>query len=289
MHNQRLVEQAANKKFLRSIVAHDYTVPDDIDPFAFAKALLPNFASTDEELRDELSYMILAAGIIDAHKLTPEQVQTLLLTSLDDQHLFFRIGETKTDSVFMRSFSLLTINTLLYADAKAPSLPASAVQQTQAALFRYAQEEKDWRGYIEGKGWAHAMAHLADALDECAQNAQLTLEDRQQVMELIRNLAQRPDPLYHEEDMHLATVAYHIILAKQLDDEYLSAWLESCFVPRRSDVASWMSVTNVKNFLRSLYFLLLWDTIALHLTEQIVHILKKQDGLYVETGQDVEE
>ncbi len=281
---QDLATQAANKQFLRSIADNNNQIPDGIDNFAFARALLANLGSPDGELRDDLSYMILASGIIDQEKLTSEQMGELLTTVLDSNHLFYHIGETNTDSVFMRSFSNLIVAAILYTDAKAPELSEHVVQQTRETLLRYVREERDWRGYVEGKGWAHAMAHLADALDECAQNQSMTTRDRQDVMLAIRDLAQLPVPLYHEEDMRLATVAHHIILVKQVDEAFLSEWLESCYVRRDSDILAWMSATNVKNFLRSLYFLLLWDNMSPLIVDQISNILKRQDDVYIQTS-----
>src|SRR6266566_10116307 len=107
---------ANDKEFLRSLVYNDYSFSDDIDSFAFAVALLSNLASTDTELRDELSYMLLAEGIIGKGKLTPEQAHDLLITTIDNEHLFFHIGESGTDSVFLRSFSNLVIAAILYSD-----------------------------------------------------------------------------------------------------------------------------------------------------------------------------
>ena len=193
--------QAANKQFLRSIAENDYELPRDIDGYDFAKALLANLGSPDGELRDELSYMILASGIVDKGMLTEEQMNELLTITLDTQHLFYAIGEVNTNSVFMRSFSNLIIAAILYTDARNPMITEQVMQHTKSALLSYAEQEKDWRGYVEGKGWAHAMAHLADALDECAQNAYMTPEDRQDILQAVRRLAQLPEPLYHEEDM----------------------------------------------------------------------------------------
>jgi hypothetical protein len=281
---QTIREQATDKKFLRSIAENGYELPANTDAFAFALALLDNFLSTDEELRDELSYMILASAIIDKGHLTEQQLDDLLSTVLDNNHLFYHIGEVDTDAVFMRSFSNLIVAAILYIDAKDPTVSEQAVQQAKAALFRYAREERDWRGYIKGKGWAHAMAHLADALDICAQNSRLTTRDRRQILELLRDLAKVTTPLYHEEDMRLATAACHIIVSKEVDDAFLHTWLESCFVLRDPNVSTWRKASNMKNFLRSLYFLLLWDSMALFLLEPISLLLKRLDEPYVEVN-----
>lgn len=279
MHD--LQDQATDKTFLRSIADNDYEIPDGIKPFDLARALLPNLASGDPELRDELSYMILASGLIDKHKLTATQQEELLFIVLDNQHLFYHIGEKETDSVFMRSYSALVIETLLYTDVNKQELSPDAIQQTKTALTRYAREEKDWRGYIEGKGWAHAMAHLADALDVCTQNQYMTETDRQQMLDLVCELAKLSEPLYHEEDIRLADIAYHIIAGKQVDNDFLQTWLDSCFV-NRVDITSWISATNVKNFLRSLYFLILWNNLATNLLEQISEQLRRLDEYIIE-------
>ena len=275
-------EKAADKQFLRDVADNGYDIPEGFDAFTFAKALLPNFASSDGELRDELSYMILAGGIIDKQKLSQEQLKTLLDIALDKEHLFFRIGEVNTDSVFMRSFSNLIIAAILYNDARNPVFSAETIQHTQQALLQYGRAEKDWRGYIEGKGWAHAIAHLADALDECAQHPHTDTAARKEILDLISELARLPEALYTEEDVRLATPPYHMILGKQIDEDFLTAWVDSCYITRDSDVTSWTRGTNAKNFLRSLYFLLHWDALAPALTQHIATVLKKQDTIYLE-------
>lgn len=281
---QNRIEQASNKQFLRDITENNYTLPDDVASYTFATALLENLGSTDGELRDELSYMILASGILDRKMLTSEQMIQLLEIVLDDNHLFYAIGEVNTDSVFMRSFCNLVVAAILYTDAKETVFSQQIVERTKQALLRYAREERDWRGYIDGKGWAHAMAHLADALDECAQHPAMEPQDRVDILQAIRRLAQLPEPLYHEEDMRLAASAQHIIIGRQVDEAFLDNWLESCYVQRGSDVTAWMSATNVKNFLRSLYFLLQWDNMLPTISTQISDVLRRLDDVYIQTS-----
>ena len=281
---QSIQEQVTNKQFLRAIAEDNCTLPQGIDSYEFALALLANLGSPDGELRDELSYMILASGILDKRVLTHEQMSHLLETVIDDHHLFHAIGEVKTDSVFMRSFSNLIIAAILYTDAKETAFSQKMVQNVKQALLRYAKEEKDWRGYIDGKGWAHAMAHLADALDQCAQHPTMTQQDRVDIMQAIRRLARLSVALYHEEDMRLATVAQHSIVGRQVDEDFLNNWLESCYVQRGSDVNAWMSATNVKNFLRSLYFLLQWDNMQPNFSAKISDLLRRLDDIYIQSS-----
>ncbi|MBO0784196.1 MAG: DUF2785 domain-containing protein, partial [Ktedonobacteraceae bacterium] len=258
-----------------------------IDHFTFARALLANFASPDSELRDELSYRVFTGAIIEKQRLSPAQLQELLTTALDKEHLFYRIGETGADSVFMRSFSSLVVASILYVDAQKPALPAEIIRRTKDALLLYARQEKDWRGYVKDKGWAHAMAHLADALDGCAQHSATTTAERKEILTLLRELATINEPLYHEEDVRLALVAYHIILGKQVADELITSWIDSCYVPS-GDSDFTPRETNSKNFLRSLYFYLLWDNMALSVAERISDLLLKKDGIYLGKGAESE-
>jgi hypothetical protein len=273
-----------NKQFLRDIAENDCILPRDINNYEFALALLANLGSPDGELRDELSYMILASGMLDKRVLTQEQMVSLLETAIDENHLFYNISEIDTDSVFMRSFSNLIVAAILYTDAKEGAFSQAAMQCVKQALLRYAKEERDWRGYVDGKGWAHAMAHLADALDECAQHPRMTRQDRVDILQVIRRLTQLAEPLYHEEDMRLATATQHIITGKQVDEDFLYNWLESCYVQRGSDVSAWRSATNVKNFLRSLYFLLQWDNMQPAVAEKISDVLRQLDDVYIQTS-----
>lgn len=283
---QQIGELAKDKDFLLSIIDNNYELPGDIDANAFAHALLPNFGSTDSELRDDLSYMVLARGIIDKQRLNPHELADILNIAIDEQHLFYRIGECNTDSIFLRSFSNLIIAAILFNDARKPVFDPKLIQYTKLSLLRYAQEERDWRGYIEGKGWAHALAHLADALDECAQHPHMGESDRKEILAMVCQLAMLPEAFSNEEDIRLAKVPYHIILGHQVNDEFLDAWLQTCTYPRDSDVIAWTRVTNVKNFLRSLYFLLHWDSVASVFSEHITEQLKQLDDIYLEKREE---
>lgn len=285
-----LSELAADKAFLHSIAADNYRIPADIDPFDFSLALLQNFAMTDAELRDELTYMILAHLIIDeesAHLLTAPQRETLLLACVDAAHLLYGIGEAGSDSVFMRSFSLLIVAALLYADARMLQLSKEATGQARDAVLSYAREERDWRGYVKGKGWAHSVAHLSDTLDEFAQNRYASMEDRQAILDALTYLATLPEPLCYEEDDRLAMVAYRLIDKQLVDEHYLERWVETFFVARQEDVPglteqnviTWVRAGNAKNFLRSLFFRLLWNRKEMSLLEHISNMLRRLDPL----------
>jgi len=267
---QNLAELATQKPFLQNIVENNFQLPEDIELFALLKALLPNLGSTDEELRDILNYPIMAHFILDEqdrYQLTGAQLEELLLLSIDKNHLFYGIGEAGTDSVFMRSFSSLMIPLLFIADAKKPGVSENVARRVLQAVLTYARQERDWRGYVKGKGWAHSVAHLSDALDDCAKNRYMTATDCEAILETLTYLAQLPEPLCHEEDDRLAFVAYGIITCQAVDLAYVKKWIASLVIARAENplveqgVLAWNRAANAKNFLRSLYFMLSWSKV----------------------------
>lgn len=277
---------ATDKDFLLSIAENNYDLPVYIEPFDFALALLPNLASEDSELRDDLTYMILARGIIAQRRLNAKQVTALLDTILDEEHLFWKIGESATDTVFMRSYANSMLAAILYNEISSPELDKETIERVKKGLFRYAVEERDWRCYEDGKGWIHTMSHLADALDEYAQHPYTKASVRQEILRLLRYLMTIPQPLYDREDIRLAKVAFHIIIGKQVDAEFLQEWVSSCVVLKDADDAinpeMWIRQNNARNVLQSLFFLLYWDALAPAVAQHIAITLKHIDAEYLD-------
>jgi hypothetical protein len=263
-----LRELATQKDFLRPLAENTGQLPKEVEPFDFLQALLPNLGSTNAELRETLTYPVLLNILLDEqnrYHLTGAQLEELLLTSIDEDHMFYRIGEAGTDSVFMRTNSSLMIPLLFIADSRKPRISEQAARRTLEALLAYSRREQNWRGYVKGKGWAHSIAHHADALDDCARNRYMTEADREAILETLAYLAHLPEPLCHEEDDRLAFTAYGIITRQEVSATYLKKWIASLVVPRDENVlaeegvTSWYRAANAKNFLRSLYFMLSWS------------------------------
>lgn len=261
--------QVHHPETLIQIMENDCQLPTGADPLAFCLALLENFHSTDVRLRDELSYSLLARLLTKYHVLSVEDRSTLLKVALDDRHLFYRIGESGTDSVLMRGFSILVIPLILNPDIEDPQLEEGLVHDTIRSVVSYAREERDRRGYIDGKGWAHTIAHTADALDSCAQHPLSTDTERLEVLHCVADLATLPDPIYFQEDDRLAFTASRILEKGWLTTDALDDWLNRFTNPEGPVPDSVIRLTNLEHFLRSLYFLLKWKQVDGALTQKV--------------------
>ncbi|PSR33204.1 MAG: hypothetical protein C7B44_14830, partial [Sulfobacillus thermosulfidooxidans] len=109
------------------------------------ETLLENFFSPDPRLRDTLSFTLMDR-LIEEGLLTMGERVSLLKTALDNRHLFAGIGETGTDSVFGRSFSVLVVPMVLGSDLRDAELPEDIVIWTLDRVLTYAAAERDWRG-----------------------------------------------------------------------------------------------------------------------------------------------
>lgn len=245
------------KAQLKDIIAHESQPPDGVDAFRLGVEMCEHLGSTDPELRDELIYTLLVRWIMRHKRFDSEQLRRLLAIVSDDGHLFHQIGEANTDSVFRRSFSVLLWPPILIAEREAPFLSAAEVDELAARMARYLREEQDHRGFVAGKGWAHAAAHAADALDDLVQCAHLDAAGLQELLDAAAAaIAFGPMPHLYEEDERQTTAALAAMRRGLLSEAQQAAWLNELAAKALEPAAAGSSFVhfNVKAFLRSLYF-----------------------------------
>lgn len=261
--------EAHKPEILEQIMESNCQLPTGTDPLPFCLALLENFGSTDARLRDGLSYSLLARLLTEYNVLSVQDREALLKVALDDRHLFYRIGESGTDSVLMRGFSILVVPLILDPDMEHPQLDTDLVHDTIRGVLSYAREERDRRGYINGKGWAHTIAHTSDALDSCALHPLSTDKERLEVLHCVVDLATLSDPIYFQEDDRLAFTASRILEKGLVTTDALENWINRFTKPEVPEPDSVIRLTNLEHFLRNLYFLLKWKQVDGRLIEEL--------------------
>jgi len=242
------------KQLLTQIKDNHYELSDGME--GVINHMLAFIGHTDAELRDKLIYSTFAKWA-EMEMISPTQMKQILDTALRDTHLFFDIGKVNTDSVFTRAFSSLLIPIAMHVHNKNPFLTNEDIETIKNAVLRYVALEKDYRGYVDGYGWAHAVAHISDALAALA-GLLTNKESLRDILQGIHLLACNCESVYAaEEDERLVTafmsVANHRIFTAQ---ELIE------FIKRPQEITSdslknyYLSV-NLKHFKRSLYFRLL--------------------------------
>jgi hypothetical protein len=268
---------AINRDVIESITGNDFACPEGSAVAEVTGGLLPLLGSTDSHLREgalEILWHWGAAGRYSDAELRGIGERMVLNISLG-------LGESGTDTVFLRSFSALILEMVIQTD-DVRSLGAGADREPflshdqvlewfEASLAAFAGEE-DGRGFVDGFGWAHAIAHKADLLGTLARGRHLDAPRLERVLAAITERLARPAEiiLAFEEEYRLVRAAVHVLLRNEVQSEFLRAWIER--LSRMPDGRGWGAAlglhecdqaanrarVNVRNFLRSLYFVLLW-------------------------------
>ncbi len=242
------------RQTLRKVIEDDYKVPTDINIKDLVHEMLYHIGDPDPVLRDELIYSVFARCLVD-DQIPRDMLKEILQIAIDDQHLFYKIGEKNTQSVFTRSFSVLIIALILINHRKQRLLEKDQVLHIFSEVTRYFLEEVDIRGYIEENGWAHSVAHAADTLDELAQCDELGYKELHYLLEIIHAKISDGNYVYqHDEDERLVTAMISIINRDLLPMEELCKWIKNYSKIKRVTIQDYQAKTNIKHFLRSLYF-----------------------------------
>ncbi|CEG26153.1 Hypothetical protein BN1002_00994 [Bacillus sp. B-jedd] len=222
------------------------------------KSMLAHIGSADSVLRDKLIYGSFCKMILEG-QLEEEQLINLFESSLSESYLFKGIGEKGTDTVFTRSFTSLLIALILYKDGEDDILPASMVETAKERLLEYIQAERDLRGFVPGKGWAHSIAHAADAIDELVKNQKVGSEDFSGLLQVLWDKMLVSESVYIRQEEERVVVPIVAMLQRGLDQNEVVALLKN--TPEKIKISRevlgeehyWNLVANAKNFLKSLY------------------------------------
>lgn len=221
--------------------------------------MLENIGDTDPELRDHLIYStfmrLIASGL-----LSENQCQYVCNTCLDEQHLFYKLGETNTDSVFTRSFSSLVLTGLLVNDQQERLFSREYFDIVFKKSIEYLSLELDTRGFVEEKGWAHSIAHGADLLVSIVKHPFFNMECYHEILEVLRNCIFKDATYIDDEDERLIFVI-EALIERNMDEKVLEEWiiplydgLELIYQEEGFSNNYFRRKFNVTNFLKTLYF-----------------------------------
>ncbi|MBS4173525.1 DUF2785 domain-containing protein [Bacillus sp. FJAT-49736] len=248
--------------------------------------MLENIGDVNPELRDHLIYSTFCRFI--GNKLIDyTRMENILETCISSEYLFYKIGEEKSDSVFTRSFSALCAQLVLHLDIKEKFLPSSLADQAIQCSFHYLLQEKDVRGYVEDKGWAHSIAHGADLVTTAILHPAFQSAYIPDALQAILSCLLKNGVYTDDEDERLI-FAIEALLDNGMSDEILGNWvgsvsdnLHEVFKKEGFSFHFYRIKTNIMNFLKSLYFRLGYIEYGEISRGEIQSVLKKwHDAVY---------
>jgi hypothetical protein len=253
------MNQDTLKELLREIRWNDYKPPLSPTIDQLLPIFLDNIGNPDGELRDQLVFDILSEWIYQG---VYDQSQILEIVSilLDENHLFSGIGTKDNDSLFTRSFSALQLWAVLYTENKKHFLPSNTILEIANNLLILFEKEKDFRAYVDQKGWGHCIAHLADCIVQMIKLPQLDNHWHEKFMKAIIFKVLEPDFIYQgDESERLAAPAAEIITGRSIIQSGLDQLFEALINTRNRDgiyAQQFFKFVNARDFLRGIYFAL---------------------------------
>ncbi len=232
-----------------------HRVPDDRPLAELTTELTTMLGDPDPERRDRIAATTLVtwvhAGVYDD-----------LLQGLGDgmvSGLSVGLGETRSDTVFRRSFSALALGACLERDNHEHLVPADTVLTWGDRLAAWFLRERDLRGGVPGKGRAGALIHGADALGALAEASAMGAAELAVLLDVLaeRLLATAGSPLLHGEDDRLAAATMRLLRRDLVAPDGLEDWVrrlgDAAGPTRGSDAEPVPASYNVQAFLRALH------------------------------------
>lgn len=172
--------------------------------------------------------------------------------------MFFKIGEENTDSVFTRSFSFLVITGVLTKDRQIKVLADENIKHAFKESVNYLQNERDTRGYVEEKGWAHSVAHEADLLESLVRHPKMIKENFDEILNTIHNCLFKDATYIDDERLIFVIEAF---IDRGLNEKILEQWvikiwneLELIYSKEGFSNRYFRTKFNITNFLKTVYF-----------------------------------
>ena len=242
--------------YWQQVLARGLAVPSDRPLDDLTAELTRMLGDPDPALRDGTAYPALTTWV-------DRGVYDDLLAGLGDglaMGLLVGLGEQGTDTVFRRSFSALVLGECIARDNVRPLLPGGKILEWGDRIATWVLRERDLRGYVPGKGWAHAIAHGADTLATLASSPHLATPELTVVLDVIADrVLMRSDRVFTSgEPDRLAIATMNVLRRNVVPLRVLEPWvarLAAAAGVRASyeDSDPYLLCGNAQAFLRALY------------------------------------
>lgn len=256
-------QSVPDKTFWQQIAANEFTVPEGYTVQQLTPALIDLLGDEDPDLRDDVGYMGLYHWIAKHQLYSPDELRDLTNTLRSGLH--DHLIENPPNSALRRSFSALGLSVLAYHDLTASFWTADEVHALVEAACDYLLAEQDVRGYQNGIGWIHAVAHTADLLKFLARNSKSDSGDHLRILNTIADRLMKPVAYVytHDEDERLTQAVTDILKRRTLSETVIIGWLERIRNWKQEhgsgsgfDPLIHAPYMNLKNFARSVYLML---------------------------------
>ena len=232
--------------------ASGFVVADRAQRNQRALALADCLGDADPQLRDGIAFEALS------HWMRGKQLDGDGLRALQ-ANLFRQLDGDDADG-YRKPFAALVLSEVARTDRVEAWMTAEERARMAAAAADYLRSVRDHRGYVDGEGWRHGVAHGADWAMQLVLNRQLMPADG---MSLLSAVATQVAPIDGHayafgEPARLARPVVFAVARGDLDQAAVDAWLAGLVaalgpLPEGGRQAAWWTRrANLENFLHTL-------------------------------------
>lgn len=189
--------------------------------------MLEHIGNPDAEIRDQLNYRFFIECLSE-QLFSFDQMRKLTFTLHETEYLFSSIGDRNSDTVFTRSFSALWLSHLLYADGQLHFLSETESKSVLETCSHYLNKEQDIRGFVEGNGWAHAIAHGSDLACAIIAHPHFEMRLAPNLLQGVKNSFWKQSVFTDDEEERLVKM-FEKLIHKDFPEEILVEWIEQVF------------------------------------------------------------
>jgi hypothetical protein len=243
------------RAYWSQVKATGLAVPDDRPLAELTTELTTMLGSPDAHVRDGLAYPTLATWI-------DRGVYDDLIVGLGDgmaAGLTVGLGEQGTDSVFRRAFSVLVLAECIDRDNQQGLVPSLKLLEWGDRIASWYLRERDVRGFVPEKGWAHAVAHGADAIGVLARSPHVGRNELTVLLDVLgdRVLAPTEAHFAHGEPDRLALATLTVLRRNVLPLSIVEPWVARIAAGAERSTTTetdpFLPTLNAEAFLRALH------------------------------------
>jgi hypothetical protein len=214
-----------DKQFWFSIRENDYAIPAGYSVLPLTEELFSYLGATDQVLRTHAEQAFYRWIEQDLYSL--QDVRGLIPRLL--ANLQTGLGKTEDDTVFLRSYSLLWLMTIIPHYDKKSALKKEEIATVLEAVLAHFAAERDFRCLVPVKGCADTIAHSADLLGILATSSHADANDHAKILDCIADkLKGTTDWIYlYDEDDRFAWPVIKIFKRDTLSMDQIKDWLAS--------------------------------------------------------------
>jgi len=216
---------------LQALKARDFELSNAETRNQLAVALADCLGHSDPQLRDGVAFEGLAAWMRKG------QLETATLRELHAR--LVPMLKAEDPQGFRRPFASLVLSEVVRTDRIQPWMTVDERARLVEAAAAYLERITDYRGFIDGEGWRHGVAHTADLALQLALLPQLDLGQLNRLREAIaKQVAPAGKHAYiHGEPLRLARAVFYTAKRGLHDAIDWEAWLAR--VSASSPLTSW--------------------------------------------------